>query len=330
MTTYTITDITANNGASGTGTEIQQWVQKVHDALAAVGLVQTADAGQADISTLVNPAASNTAAGYEVWRFDDGLQSTHPIYLKLEYGRGGNVSSPGLWVTVGKGSDGLGNILDVLVPRASLTGAFGTGSAMSRAGTGTGHVVYRGDSLVLIPFAEGGFSTSSTSNPMMILERSRDAVGQPTGDGISIVFGVNNASLGGGSTGAYCCLGAVNYASPAYTAWGGLPVTLPAYVNGAQVNMSASVSAGTIAPVFPWLAYVQGVPPWQCIAALTYFGGDAPTGFFEVRHLDEVRTYYAIPLAAGMCGFSTTPAVSSAGTTSSSYNTYTGLAILWE
>lgn len=326
MTTHTLTGITADNGDSGTGTAIRAWVQKVHDALIAIGLVQTADSGQAVISTLLNPASNVTAAGYEIWRFDDDLQSTNPIYFKLEYGRGNTASVPGLWVTVGKGSDGAGNITGTLIPRNSLVGANTATGAMSRSGTGTGYAMYDNCCLALVPFAEG---FTGNGNPTLILERSRNDQGQPTGAGMTLVTGASNAALAAGATGAVASLCAVNYANPTSICWGAIPVVLPTSINGVALGASTSLAAGSIGPVFPWIAYVPGISPWQCLTAMTYAAGDAPSGIFQTHNLGLERSYLAIPLSVGMCGFSASPSFSTSGQ-ATGQNTYAGLAILWE
>lgn len=88
-------------------TEFRQALQGIHDALSSVGLVQTSDTGQVNLSTVTRGAC------YEVWRFNDTASATKPIYLRFDY----SVMSTyyvNLTITVGRGSDGSG----------SLTGTF--------------------------------------------------------------------------------------------------------------------------------------------------------------------------------------------------------------
>lgn len=327
MTAHILTGIIADNGASGTGTEIRGWVQKCHDALATIGLVQTADTGQAVISTLTNPSSNSGTAGYEVWRFDDDLQATHPIVFKIEYGRGSTANSPAMWITVGKGSDGAGNITDVLVPRNSLVGARTvSGSQVSNPGTpaGTGYAAYNDCCLSFVPFAD---LTSGSNKPMFILERSRDDTGAPTGAGITLTVGASNAQLSTAAGAAGFC--AVNYDSPGNIAWGAVPVVIPSSINGANLGPSTSLAAGTIGPVFPWIAYVPGTAPWQCLSAMTYSAGDAPSGVFQAYNLGHERTYLAIQISEGTCGFGASLSFNSSGVATLP-NTRAGLAILWE
>lgn len=92
-----------------TDAQFRAWGSELSARLAAIGLVQTADTGQINWATVTRPA-TNTAAGYEIWRFNDTLQGTAPIFLKLEYGTGSAANTPATWLTVGTGSNGSGTI----------------------------------------------------------------------------------------------------------------------------------------------------------------------------------------------------------------------------
>jgi hypothetical protein len=83
----------------------------ISNAIAAVNIVKTSDTGQVNWTTVTKPASANVVAGYEIWKFNDALQATYPVYIKIEYGTGGNDASfYGLWITVGTGTDGAGNL----------------------------------------------------------------------------------------------------------------------------------------------------------------------------------------------------------------------------
>lgn len=87
----------------------RSWGQTIANAIVAAGLVKTTDTGQIDWGTVTKPIA-NTAGGYEIYRFDDALQATRPIFIKFEFGTGGSVNNPQMWVTAGTATDGAGNI----------------------------------------------------------------------------------------------------------------------------------------------------------------------------------------------------------------------------
>jgi len=325
MTTATMSLLVADNGAAGTGGPIRAWVQKVHDALTAVGMVQTSDTGQVTISTMLAPSGAGVTAGYEIWRFDDALQGVAPVFFKLEYGSGttsGGNTVPGLWITVGKGSDGAGNITNVLFSRR--TGLSGNSATMNPSGTGTGYAS-SGDGccLALMPFAEG---FTGRQQPGFILERSRDDTGIATVDALVLVTtGIYNSLPGSQPNSA--AYEAVNYADPSKSAAGAIPVLVPALVNGVALSTSTSVAAGTIGPVWPWIIFVPGITPFQCLTGLTFSGGDAPSGVFTAYALGSSRKYRAIPIAEGHAGYGL---ASNATSTSMSTNSNTGLAIRWE
>lgn len=81
---------------------------EISNKFAEIGLVKTSDTGQIDWAT-VNKAASNNYAGYEIWRFNDSLQSTAPIFFKIEYGTVAT-NSLGVRVTISTGTNGAGGL----------------------------------------------------------------------------------------------------------------------------------------------------------------------------------------------------------------------------
>ena len=68
------------------------WGLEFHNQLLACGLTQTADTGQINWATVVR-AVAGLYAGSEVWRFNDTLQSTTPIFLIFSFGSGGGSQS---------------------------------------------------------------------------------------------------------------------------------------------------------------------------------------------------------------------------------------------
>lgn len=112
MTTSTYSTVIDHSNDSG----FRAWGSELSTALSAVGLVQTADTGQINWATVTRPG-TNTAAGYEVYRFDDALQGTAPIYFKLEYGTSSTATIPQLWFTIGTGSNGSGTITGEVIAR---------------------------------------------------------------------------------------------------------------------------------------------------------------------------------------------------------------------
>lgn len=99
--------------------EFRAWGQSMSDAFDAIGLIQTADTGQIDWTTVGIPTIS-TVSGYEIRRFDDPAQTNAPIFIKIEWGAGSTLARPVIWITVGTGSNGSGTITTIYGTRTQM------------------------------------------------------------------------------------------------------------------------------------------------------------------------------------------------------------------
>lgn len=320
---------------NATDAAFRAWGKAISDALAAVGMVKTADTGQINWATVATPApTNNVAAGYEVWRFDDTLQSTHPVFVKLEYGSSqGGTSTAGarvqMWITIGKGSDGAGNITGVMLAQTRV-GTYLTSNTTSGISSTAfpGYVSLCASKACLAVFPFVGANTAGTGQPMpgFIIERSRDGQGAPTGDGLLFVCMAGQGTSQSANSPA-TFMAAINYASA--TANTGIPpVVLPYTFAGATVAGSSTLASGVIAPVMPWVAFAPGLAPWQPRAGLTYLEGDLIEGTTTVNLFGEDRTYRVIPVSPAHNGFGVI--FNPAGGSSWSGVNRTGVAILWE
>jgi hypothetical protein len=89
------------------------WGNELKTKLAAAGLVQTADTGQINWVTVTRPA-TNTDAGYEIWRMNDTQQATAPIFFKIFYGTANGAGTPRIRVQMGQGSNGSGTLTGIV------------------------------------------------------------------------------------------------------------------------------------------------------------------------------------------------------------------------
>lgn len=317
MTTATFTSKPTN--AEG----MAQWVQPCHDALVTIGMIQAADTGQIDIATAPVPTTDPTPAGYEIWRFDDALQATHPIFFKVEYGTSFITSGCGMWLTVGKGSDGAGDIVEILVPRTYVGGSsfIMTDALTGYASSGDGSMC------ALFPFSAGG--SQDRAAPSWLIDRSRAADGTATSDGVVVAVRTeHDANSPGSSTSTNAgapALWCAAYDTAART-YGAIPVALPHQINGTNLAPGVGVGGAVLAPVFPWTAFPPGVAPWQPLAAVSYAGGDVSSGAMTVRMAGSDRTYLFIGLtnSAGW-GMSLNPGASQRQPLHA-----IGIGILWE
>lgn len=161
-------------------------------------LPKTADTGQINWSTVTRPA-TNTAAGYEIRRFNDSLQATAPIFIKLEYGTFNSAMIPSIWLTVGTGTNGAGTLTGSVTQRAQCT--------YSAAPNSSGYPS-------LISSLPGFFgllwkagTAASGGQGFFAMARHANASGVANGDGFMVFWGATGAS-------AACSSQCVRTASP--------------------------------------------------------------------------------------------------------------------
>lgn len=302
MTTHTFSAAPSN----ASDALFRAWGSAVSGALAAVGMVKVTTSGQVDWSTVLAPTTSTTAAGWEVWRFDDALQAVAPIFFKVEYGVRGSGSTPAnftpcLWLTVGKGADATGVILQSMFDRELVGLDHNTLQNAVGATLGYASSCGSGACVIVAPWAESSVVTS----PMFVIERSRDNTGAPTADGVMVAVQRPTATFGSGSTGNHGNRVRVQAAAYDSRAWNRStpPVSLPLYVNGAAVAGSSGLAVGVVAPSFPWVLYAPGIAPWQSLAVQTYMQGDAVAGVSSVRVLGQNHTYRTLPVGTAVSGW---------------------------
>lgn len=161
------------------------WASEFSNSLSAIGLIQTSDTGQINLTTATKSASGNTNAGYQIWRFNDATQSTKPIFIKIFYGNGSSATSPRLLITVGTGSDGAGNLIN-----SSSSFTFGAGGPASTVTNYISNFSLVNSNLV-IAWKIGAFVGSAAA--MFAICRSCDANGDPDDLGFTVY------SYGGGT-----------------------------------------------------------------------------------------------------------------------------------
>lgn len=179
------TPITHTNDA-----QFRAWGSELSARLAAIGLVQTADTGQINWVTVTRPG-TNVAAGYEVWRFNDSLQGSAPIFIKVEYGTSsGNSNSPQVWITVGTGSNGSGTITGSLTSRLSTSG---TSSSAINTVANYPSFACAVEGLAWVANKYGGAGVNRGFSFFAVV-RTCDSGGTPTGDGFVVYAGSTSSN----------------------------------------------------------------------------------------------------------------------------------------
>lgn len=256
------TDTRALTYSNSSDATFRAWASGVSAALQACGLVKTTDTGQIDFATVLTSTAADQVRGYEIFRFSDSLQATRPVFIKVEYGSGASVaSSPGMWVSVGTGTDGAGNLTGNTSRQkvASLTAAAG---ALTTFVSGSSNRI--------------GFAVYTSHFGTFMIERSKDDFGVDTGD--FIVFAWKSAA-------GTASKGSVVVPHPS--------VSL-AVVSIAQLMAPAPGVSGLagnalgIYPVFPW--WYRSLNPM--LTNMTYWAIDLVAGTpLQVTVYGQARTY---------------------------------------
>lgn len=150
------------------------WGSQISADLTSMGIPKTTDSGQINWATVTTPGGNGAVGGYEIRRFSDPLQSSAPVFFKIEYGGGNTTGSPGLFITVGTASDGSGNIAGVATTRKNFY-SYNSGSSTPETCILSGD--YNRCCLAL-------FVSRDSSAFVFSIERSKGADGKDTGEGI--------------------------------------------------------------------------------------------------------------------------------------------------
>ena len=158
------------------------WGQSIGAMLTAAGLVQTADTGQINWTTVIRGTVTSTPQGYEIWRFNDSLQATAPVYLKLEYGTGqfSAASQMTLFLTIGTGTNGAG----------TLTGQVGVRRLLHQDNNTVGQLNYFSGASNRVAMVLCLNQNTTSQYCMFLVERTKLADGTETADGI-VVYSVS-------------------------------------------------------------------------------------------------------------------------------------------
>ena len=179
MTTVSWTGFLDHTNDAG----FRAWGSELSTKLAAVGLVQTADTGQINWTTVTRPG-SGASAGYEIWRFADSS-----LYLKWEYGTGTAAATPMMWITVGTGSNGSGTLTGQLSTRSTIAQGVAANSTVTNY---TSRLCRVADALALNWKEAMG---TSLNGGALIVGKTVDGTGAATVTGFAVLRG-NSSGVG--------------------------------------------------------------------------------------------------------------------------------------
>lgn len=270
MASFTATPANFTNSSDA---NFRAWGSYLASKLLAGGMVQTADTGQINWVTVLTPAGVSTYAGYEIWRFNDTLQTTFPVYFKIEYGEGSNVDGPAVRVRFGTGSDGVGNITgSVSTPRIAQT-VTQAAACIVVGGTGNNRFSFA-----------GGFLAASVRGLCFSFERMKDATGNDTSEGV-MWCGHSSGNASNTAAVQLCTLW-----NPSLGDYGLAETNLMG-----MFPTGSTMKTVTQTMVTPCL-HNKGVWANPQLGVVGYYTGDiAPNGTFAAYMYGTAHTYYALP-----------------------------------
>jgi hypothetical protein len=189
------TRTSASLGASiATDANFRAIIQFIEDTLVTTGgWVNTADTGQTAIASFVKPAVQNSKVGYRIYRMNDSLQATAPIFMRLDFGAANlGINCFGFWPTIGTGSDGAGNITGKMWDGgASTQPPCGQVSSSAVANNSYGSAAPGRVTL--------GMFVQATRTLILVftIERTKNSLGADTADGLLVTY--SDAILGNGA-----------------------------------------------------------------------------------------------------------------------------------
>lgn len=170
------------------------WGSDLSARFAAAGLVQTADTGQINWVTVTRPAV-NTFGGYEIWRFDDSLQATSPVFVKIEYGTSNYAAVPAIRVTVSSATNGAGTSTGLFT---SARLAY-TSSTISSTITNYQSYATHTAGFFGLAFKIGAMAADNLTAFAFTVQRSNDNTGAPTAEAVVLTTcGTSNQATAAG------------------------------------------------------------------------------------------------------------------------------------
>lgn len=193
MATRTSSTLICNND---TDAHFQAWAQFIEDTLVTTGgWVRSTETGETAPGSLAHPTTANTKKGFRVYKMDDSLQSTNPVFMRIDFGSASSATIPAIWLTIGTGSDGSGAISGVVWNGGgSASPNIGSNTSGSTSNNSYGSADTNRATIALF------IQNSLTSMPLVFgIERTKDATGADTATGLLLAYTAANSQVFGRS-----------------------------------------------------------------------------------------------------------------------------------
>ena len=211
-------------------------------------LTRVVTSSDIDWLTVTRPANAAYAANFEVYRFDDAAQATHPLFFKFEYGQ--NSNSVYLRLTIAKACDAAGVLSGVILPATVIiqNGASMSGIQNCYISNGSGSSL----SLAFYP------TSISSLGGGLIIERAYASNGSIDGSALWVAF-KNNSTVSNNWNQRMIDYSTGTLNSVSTTGMFPTPVAL---------TSGASLANGTVTPYFPAACFTPAGKYWIPRAAL--------------------------------------------------------------
>lgn len=218
------------------------------------------------------PGSNTPFAGHEIYRFNDDLQATAPLFIKVQYGQG-STNTPAVFITLGKEVDAAGVLTGLVLTTQKIL-------CPATAGTATWPLFLSGGPSHF-SFIQAGQGAAPQCSMQCIIERMRDEAGVETDEGVIMLFG-------GGSSGFPQKVQAFPLQGAA------IPAEALATAHLINVGgMSGLTQSGTDMVLGPIAVPHNG--RWRYMTAMVYRQNDIAHGeVMDLPHLSEVRHYIAM------------------------------------
>lgn len=197
MATASSSIILTTPTAAGSVASLKPISDCLQTLVTATVLLQTSDTGQVSWGSVSTTQVSTN--NYEIFKLNDALNSTAPLFFKFVYATQVTAAIPKCTIQIGTGSDGAGN----LTGAGTATIFRGMGTASTQDATSTAIYASAGDGYLNI---FGGYNASSANQSpggfVLSIERLRNSSGTALADGVNVIMSINNAS-GSGSISAF-------------------------------------------------------------------------------------------------------------------------------
>ena len=196
--------------------------------MVAAGFVQTSDTSQVTPSTIVVGTGSSPGAGtfpddygYLMFRMNDSLSSTLPVFIKIVFGAffaasSGSVRRAAVKITIGFSTDGAGNFVGPTKEIISTGLSVPLTANVELPGPHSSWCHHKEGLAALFAYRACWQTANSTTCTMVhplnwfVIERTRDSSGNPTGEGIYIL---SRGMVANGNAISGYTLAALNYSS---------------------------------------------------------------------------------------------------------------------